>query len=407
MLLRSTIDEIFASCANGTLDVQTVHLLTDPSSIRDDCNHSLLTVAIIHKHIPLVESLLRYDFLATDLSKQLAFLEAAKSGKLRITELLVENIGTVDVNVCKEAFLYACIDGNLSLVQYLLKQCPNIDVNRPLPHACRDGHVHIVQELINSGADAHQHLDTNFIYNMFYRWDGARQEKQMAVVFDLLISTGLVVGEGDWALVGMSATVQFMENLLCTGREYNEKNVINSLMGACKQGNLDVVAYLIDFAHYHECAVDYNSLLKAALAGKQKEVVEYLLALNKDITGTATSNGSGVSTGRRSKQNAATVPECVPVVDVAQLASEEEEEAEEEEGEGRENAYRKLMLDAVACGSLERIQGSPTLSPPAAIGLGAYICSEQEQHAAVTVRVVGSELSMANPQPRNYHVSAH
>lgn len=114
-----------------------------------------LNIASNAGHLTLVRFLMESGGVRAS-EVQLAFLSASDAGYLDIVEYFIKecNINLADDDTGKSALCFASSDGNLPLVQCLVEHGAPIE-NYMVQMALENGHAHVVQYLLQTGANAH------------------------------------------------------------------------------------------------------------------------------------------------------------------------------------------------------------------------------------------------------------
>jgi ankyrin repeat protein len=120
-----------------------------------------------------------------------------------------------------------------------------------MEYACRNGHVNVVPELINAGADAHLNPDGKFFASAMTRRDCKDASKQPLI--DVLLNANCVVNPGKfnfWNSIGSSGAHAFAKQCLDRWKpdEYRVKYAISE---ACLLNDADMIKCLCDYSEDH------------------------------------------------------------------------------------------------------------------------------------------------------------
>lgn len=229
---------------------------------------------------------------ARDAKDNTALIVAASKGHLEVVTWLINN--NADINLAnrkKETALMKSIEGNfVTITEQLLTYGAdvnrrNIDGDTPLILAAKNGHVDIVRSLIQDGADidARDNEGNNALLI-------AIKNNQIDII-PLLLEAGINVNSAntylDTALIlaiMAPSALTILDLLLKYGADLNIKNRYNRtpLWMACRQGNMEVVLYLIEKgSNIHDLDSKGSNLLYVASDNEPINVLEYLLSLKK------------------------------------------------------------------------------------------------------------------------------
>jgi ankyrin repeat protein len=242
------IDLIFESCRRGDLDAKSIDNIT---SLRNTDGKSLLAIAIVNKHVSIIEQLLKHDFMATDADRNAILCAAGESGDISVFQLVLDKAGCIPPGAMDRILRVACSEGYVDIVRVVLSRRTSISthsLNSYLLFGCQSGHAEIVRGLINAGADAHLNPDGEFFIDAIYRLN--RKVDTMQPVIDVLIEANCVVNPdifNFWDRIGGSGAVAFTKQYLYR-LDPHENSLKICIYSACQFNDPDMIKCLCDYS---------------------------------------------------------------------------------------------------------------------------------------------------------------
>lgn len=153
--LTNINEALYISCKNGDLDCLK-SILSQHQNV--NLSEYLLTISIIHGHINIVRYLIDNNIINSTKNYDDCIKYACANGHLQIVKYLINFINNNDV--INKSFEFACRHGHLDIVIFLISYNANIHYgnNLPLIIASINGHHEIVKLLVLRNANI---LDQN------------------------------------------------------------------------------------------------------------------------------------------------------------------------------------------------------------------------------------------------------
>jgi ankyrin repeat protein len=243
---------------------------------------SLLEVAVVGKHLPLINIFIRQNHISNfSIARQTALLtHAVVTEDLDIVELVIRHISDVTSQICAEALTSACRSGCSDIVGMLLDVCPDADPNSLLKRACLKADMKTVKVLLRAGATIHRSPDAGFIPSLWFK---AATMPEVLSVCDALMADG---GYVDWdsgeslqnAVFG--GILPYVRAMLDRGSFY-EGDVNRALTFSWLAGNVEVLELL--FNSLNNCGAriyaDMFPVFRDSLAYSHEAMALRLLSL--------------------------------------------------------------------------------------------------------------------------------
>jgi ankyrin repeat protein len=258
-------------------------------------DRSLLDIAIKFQHHHLVSQLLTPDFLVSAQDCYRALAHAVETGDAAVMTQVYSVISEIEQATqipgfsmdfesdCHELFFYTCSKGNPEVVRWFIASVPNLDLNNALSAAWYAGDRDIVDILIQAGADRHLEPDGSFFLEIVHAFDGDDPQP----LLDLLVGTGAWYDATSlefWECMGMAASVPFLRRLVVeAGDAMGEELMAAAVAGACGEGRLETVMYLLEVAV--ECDIDVivGAFCDDALKSGNRELAEAIFERFYDV----------------------------------------------------------------------------------------------------------------------------
>ncbi|UJR22944.1 hypothetical protein I4U23_025971 [Adineta vaga] len=293
-------DEMHTALMEACMDghVQVAKLLLDHGAdvnMPPDSYESPLTLSACGGHIELASLLIERGANLEEVNDEgyTPLMEASREGHDDLVNLLVSQ--GADVNRTTEdtqetALTLACAGGFLDVAKILISHGANVNLGQstPLMEASQEGHIELVQYLIQNSADVNQTTPAGETA-LAYACESGHTE-----VAEILFNSGAHIdqteNEGRTPLMkaaraGHTCTVRY---LISKGADVNRSTNSNDstvLSLACAGGHLEVASLLLKHgSDPNHLLKDRSNCLIEAAKGGHTEIVKLLLEYPKSVT---------------------------------------------------------------------------------------------------------------------------
>jgi hypothetical protein len=247
MIPQREIDHLFSLCRAGDCSNAALFSVRDLDTLTDLDDMSLLEVAVVEKHLPLINIFIQKNHISNfSVARQTTLLtRAVLTEDLDIVQLVISHMPALTPSICGRVLTSACQRGCSDIVGVLLDAFPDADPNSFLNTACLKGDVNTVKVLLRAGATIHRNPDAGFIPRL---WREAATVPEILSVCDALVADG---GYVDWdsgeslrnAVLG--GILPYVRAMLSRGSFYDD-DVNRALACSGKGGNTEVLELLLN-----------------------------------------------------------------------------------------------------------------------------------------------------------------
>lgn len=213
------------------------------------------------------------------------FTHALQKGNFDILNALIEAGASIDVN---DALIDVCCAGHIHLIDFILDMGADINTNRhngctPLMFAYRNGHYHILNYLLSKNIGINMNLYD--CYNSTILLDLCSQVTDINTirrVIELGANVNLSLENNPTAICFASRNnnLELVQLLLDSGSHINRIPSCNyiPIVDASRNGNISIVKLLFERGADLNCEdVRGNTALKSALMNGHYDIVKFLL----------------------------------------------------------------------------------------------------------------------------------
>ncbi|XP_062600187.1 ankyrin repeat and KH domain-containing protein mask-like isoform X3 [Saccostrea cucullata] len=243
----------------------------------------LETVRILIKYIDLKQTNSNVKYLFPDTP----LTAACKGGHMSVVKELIEAGADINLPGYHDTPLTAaCHGGHMSLVKELIEAGADINqqgrYDTPLTAACGRGHMSVVKELIEAGADINQKGEVHKPLT------AACKGGHMSVVKEL-IEAGAEINQQDRCYSPLTAAcgrghMSVVKELIEAGADINQQGGFHTpLTAACILGHMSVVKELIVAGAVINQQGEVHTPLTAAFQGGHMSIMKELIGAGADI----------------------------------------------------------------------------------------------------------------------------